>query len=99
MGNLDLHTLPEAMKILRIKDRRTMKRLLDSGKLPRRETTGGTMFTDDDLLDYIRSCRRVGFKDEPRPVGNPRQSVDSAFRDVITAMESLRSLLMNSTAT
>ena len=82
-----IYTKHEAMLELRLKDERTLLRLVRSGMLPYRKYGNRMMFEQEDINDYLRKIRRVGLRDAKQL---PKKDV---WKAVAEFKESLLNLL------
>lgn len=79
------------MEILGLKDKKTLMKMVHNGKLPHRQIGNKIMFSEEDLTEYIRKCRRVGRKDVQRQANEIR--LDQAISTAKTALLDLAQAL------
>jgi predicted site-specific integrase-resolvase len=96
---MTLMTKREAMLELRLKDERTLLRLVKTGLLPCRMHGNRMMFTEEDIGDYLLRIRRVGRKDVPQQSQKNLRKTVADFKDallaVLSALEGISSSAPN----
>ena len=82
------------MEILGLKDKKTLMKMVHNGKLPHRQIGNKIMFSEEDLTEYIRKCRRVGRKDVQRHTGEIRldHSIENAKSSLLELVDALNKI-------